>query len=44
MSYSIPHDVFLLLGAAFNNDREKAEILIGITVFGLTLFNPAFVK
>ena len=123
MSYSIPRDVFLLLEAAFNNDREKAEIfakaiegsiqaienqaderithkketlkselynelrselatkefvraeisgvraeisevraeigdvraelkhnalllkiLIGITVFGLTLFNPAFVK
>ena len=123
MSYSIPRDVFLLLEAAFNQDREKAEIfakaiessiqaienqaderithkkealkselynelrtelatkefvraeisevraeisvvraeisvvreelkhnalllkiLIGITVFGLTLFNPAFVK
>ena len=116
MSYSIPRDVFLLLEAAFNNDREKAEvfakaiegsiqaienqaderithkketlkselynelraelatkefvraeinevraeisgvradlkqnslllkILIGIAVFGLTLFNPAFVK
>ena len=123
MSYSIPRDVFLLLEAAFNNDREKAEvfakaiegsiqaienqaderithkketlkselynelraelatkefvraeiseiraeisevraeirevrselkqttlllkILIGITVFGLTLFNPAFIK
>ena len=116
MSYSIPRDVFLLLEAAFNHDREKAEvfakaiegsiqaienqaderithkketlkselynelraelatkefvraeisevraeisevraelkqnalllkILIGITVFGLTLFNPAFVK
>jgi len=116
MSYSIPRDVFLLLEAAFNHDREKAEvfakaiegsiqaienqaderithkkemlkselynelraelatkefvraeigevraeisevraelkqnslllkILIGIAVFGLTLFNPAFVK
>ena len=116
MSYSIPRDVFLLLEAAFNQDREKAEIfaraiegsiqaienqaeeritqkketlkselyndlrtelatkefvraeisevrteiaevraeikhialllkiLIGIAVFGLTLFNPAFVK
>ena len=116
MSYSIPRDVFLLLEAAFNNDREKAEvfakaiegsiqaienqaderithkketlkselynelraelatkefvraeinevraeisdvraelkqnslllkILIGIALFGLTLFNPAFVK
>lgn len=116
MSYSIPRDVYLLLEAAFNNDREKAEvfakaiessiqaietqanerithkketlkselynelraelatnefvraeisevraeigevrgeikhnalllkILIGIAVFGLTLFNPAFVK
>jgi len=109
MSYSIPRDVFLLLEAAFNHDREKAEvfakaiessiqaiesqaderithkkealkselyndlraelatkefvraeigevraelkqnalllkILIGITIFGLTLFNPAFVK
>jgi hypothetical protein len=116
MSYSIPRDVFLLLEAAFNHDREKAEvfakaiegsiqaienqaderithkketlkselynelraelatkefvraeisgvraeisevraelkqnalllkILIGITVFGLTLFYPAFVK
>jgi hypothetical protein len=109
MPYSIPRDVFLLLEAAFNNDREKAEvfakaiecsiqaienqaderithkketlksvldnelraelatkefvraeinevraelklnslllkILIGIAVFGLTLFNPAFVK
>ncbi|MEI7995150.1 MAG: hypothetical protein WCH01_09645 [Methylococcaceae bacterium] len=116
MAYSIPHDVFVLLEAAFNQDREKAEvfakaiessiqaienqaderithkkealkaelynelraelatkefvraeigevrveigevraelkqnsfllkILIGITVFGLTLFNPAFVK
>ena len=123
MSYSIPRDVFLLLEAAFNHDREKAEvfakaiegsiqaienqaderishkketlkselynelrselatkefvraeisgvrteisevraeirevrselkqttlllkILIGITVFGLTLFNPAFIK
>jgi tRNA U34 5-carboxymethylaminomethyl modifying GTPase MnmE/TrmE len=116
MAYSIPRDVFLLLEAAFNQDREKAEvfakaiegsiqaienqaderithkkeslkaelynelraelatkefvraeingvraeiselraevkqnslllkILIGIAVFGLTLFNPAFVK
>jgi hypothetical protein len=116
MSYSIPRDVFLLLEAAFNHDREKAEvfakaiegsiqaienqaderithkkenlkselynelraelatkefvraeigevraeisgvraelkqnalllkILIGIAVFGLTLFNPAFVR
>ena len=116
MSYSIPRDVFLLLEAALNHDREKAEvfakaiegsiqaienqaderithkketlkselynelraelatkefvraeigevraeisevraelkqnslllkILIGIAVFGLTLFNPAFVK
>ena len=116
MSYSIPRDVFLLLEAAFNQDREKAEIfakaiegsiqaienqaderithkkealkselynelrtelatkefvraeisevraeirvvreelkhnalllkiLIGIAIFGLTLFNPAFVK
>lgn len=44
MSYSIPRDVYLLLEAAFNKDREKAGILIGITVFGLTLFNPAFVK
>jgi hypothetical protein len=92
MSYSIPRDVFLLLEAEFNNDREKAEVfakaiegsilaienkaderithkketlkselyhelrselkqnslllkvLIGIAVFGLTLFNPAFVK
>ncbi len=105
MSYSIPHDVFLLLEAAFNHDREKAEvfakaiegsiqvienqaderithkkealkselynelatkefvraeigevraelkqnalllkILIGIAVFGLTLFNLAFIK
>jgi len=116
MSHSIPRDVFLLLEAAFNQDREKAEIfakaiegsiqaienqadecithkkealkselynelrtelatkefvraeisevradirvvreelkhsalllkiLIGIAVFGLTLFNPAFVK
>jgi len=109
MAYSIPRDVFVLLEAAFNQDREKAEvfakaiessiqaienqaderithkkealkaelynelraelatkefvraeigevraelkqnslllkILIGITVFGLTLFNPAFVK
>ena len=26
MSYSIPRDVFLLLEAAFNNDREKAEV------------------
>ncbi len=26
MSYSIPRDVFLLLEAAFNQDREKAEI------------------
>ena len=116
MAYSIPRDVFVLLEAAFNQDREKAEvfakaiessiqaiesqaderithkkealkaelynelrtelatkefvraeinevraelseiraelkqnalllkILIGIAVFGLTLFNPAFVK
>jgi len=116
MAYSIPRDVFVLLEAAFNQDREKAEvfakaiessiqaienqaderithkkealkaelynelraelatkefvraeigevraeigevraelkqnslllkILIGITVFGLTLLNPAFVK
>jgi hypothetical protein len=116
MAYSIPHEVFVLLEAAFNQDREKAEvfakaiessiqaienqaderithkkealkaelynelraelatkefvraeigevraeigevraelkqnslllkILIGITVFGLTLLNPAFVK
>ena len=113
MAYSIPRDVLLLLEAAFNQDREKAEvfakviegsiqayenqritdkrellkadldnelltelatkefvraeinevraelseiraelkqnalllkILIGIAVFGLTLFNPAFVK
>ena len=26
MSYSIPRDVFLLFEAAFNNDREKAEV------------------
>ena len=26
MSYSIPRDVFLLLEAAFNHDREKAEV------------------
>ena len=26
MAYSIPRDVFLLLEAAFNQDREKAEV------------------
>jgi hypothetical protein len=26
MSYSIPRDMFLLLEAAFNHDREKAEV------------------
>jgi hypothetical protein len=26
MSYSIPRDVFILLEAAFNHDREKAEV------------------
>ena len=26
MSYSIPRDVFLLLEAAFNHDRDKAEV------------------
>ena len=26
MAYSLPRDVFLLLEAAFNQDREKAEV------------------
>jgi len=109
MAYSLPHDVFVLLETAFNQDHEKAgvfakaiegsiqsietqaneqlihkkevlkselynelrtelatkefvraeisevkaeikhnalllKILIGVAIFGLTLFNPAFVK
>lgn len=102
MAYSLPHDVYLLLESAFNQDREKAEekisdkkqalkaelyndlrselatkefvraelavlreevtefraevrgeikhinfqlkLLIGFAIFGLTLFNPSFVK
>lgn len=27
MAYQIPRDVFLLLETAFNQDREKAEVV-----------------
>jgi len=33
MSYSIPRDVFQLLEAAFNHDREKAEVLVVSQIF-----------
>jgi len=26
MAYSLPHDVYLLLESAFNQDREKAPV------------------